>query len=169
MHMQGEHTVALMGLLLVPVVVVCALAVVQRLGSAGSGAFGRTQRRIEASGPVVRGVSVLLLVTALMHLALVPAHLPGEDHSLTGALFLLDGLALIAAAALPFPGRSWRAPVAALLLANLLAYGVYLAAGWESADAVGVLAKIVEYTALAATCLPAASRLRRHALLPARD
>jgi hypothetical protein len=44
----------------------------------------------------------------------------------------------------PFATPRWRAAAVVLLIANILAYALYLGAGWESGDIVGVGTKLVE-------------------------
>src|SRR5260370_26298451 len=53
----------------------------------------------------VRAAAVLMVVTAGVHLALIPHHLAHEP--LTSALFLLNGVAFIALA-VTFTSRHWR-------------------------------------------------------------
>jgi hypothetical protein len=147
MDMSGDHAIALMGVLFLPVGVLVALFVLQ-MSAARSPAAARVWWRICAANPATRVASVLLLATADIHLTLVPAHL--VEQPITGILFLVDGVALVAGALAAFATPRWRAPALALLLANLLAYALYLDAGWEGADIIGIATKLVEAGAIVA-------------------
>jgi hypothetical protein len=141
MDMSGDHAIALMGVLFLPVAVIPVLLALQML--AGRSAVAATiWDRISAAGPMTRLGSLLLLATADIHLTLVPVHL--VEQPITGLLFLIDGIALTAVALAAFVTPKWRTPAVALLVANIVAYALYLIAGWEGADVVGVGTKLVE-------------------------
>lgn len=139
--MSGDHAIALMGVLFLPVAVIPVLLGLQMLAGQ-SRVAASLWSRIESVGPLARLGSLLLLATADIHLTLVPVHL--VEQPVTGVLFLLDGIALTAVALAAFVTPRWRAPALALLVANVFAYALYLAAGWEGADVVGVGTKLVE-------------------------
>jgi hypothetical protein len=106
----------------------------------------------------VRAAAVLMVVSAGVHLALIPQHLAGEP--LTSALFLLDSAAFILLAA-TFTWRWWRLASAALLVSTVLGYLVYVAFGLEGPDQVGVATKLVEVTALGFALVPVRDEARR--------
>jgi hypothetical protein len=141
MDMSGDHAIAPMGVLFLPIAVIPVLLALQLLAgrSVVAGAFWS---RIAQAGPMTRLASLLLLATADIHLTLVPVHL--VEQPITGVLFLLDGIALTVVALAAFATPRWRAAALVLLIANILAYALYLGAGWESADVVGVATKLVE-------------------------
>ena len=141
MDMSGDHAIALMGVLFLPVAVIPVLLALQILAVRFPVA-GMLWSRIDGAEPMTRLASLLLLATADIHLTLVPVHL--VEQPITGVLFLLDGIALTAVALAAFATPRWRAAAVVLLIANILAYGLYLGAGWESADIVGVGTKLVE-------------------------
>jgi hypothetical protein len=141
MNMSGDHAIALMGVLFLPVVVIPILFSLQRF-AARSERMAATWLRVASAPPATRVASLLLIASADIHLTLVPAHL--VEQPITGVLFLLDGIALTATALAAFLTPRWRAPALALLTANVLAYALYIAAGWEGADVVGVGTKLVE-------------------------
>jgi len=102
-----------------------------------------------ASGDQLRrGLTVgLLLVTGLVHLALVPEHL-GQASRL-GFLFALDGAAFVVLAlvGLRFSLRSWwRWPTIGLLLATILAYLGIVVSRREAVDELAT--KLIELAAL---------------------
>ncbi len=139
--MSGDHAIALMGVLFLPVAVIPVLLGLQML--AGRSPVAATLwSRIEGAGPMTRLGALLLLATADIHLTLVPVHL--AEQPITGVLFLLDGIVLTVVALAAFATPRWRAPAVALLIANVLAYALYLGAGWEGADVVGIGTKLVE-------------------------
>jgi hypothetical protein len=105
--------------------------------------------RRQAPG-TVRAAAVLMAMSGAIHLALVP-HLTAEP--VTASLFLIDGSALIVLAAL-FPWRWWRTVSATLLIAALLGYVVYIVAGLEGPDQVGLATKLLEVTALGLLLVP---------------
>ncbi len=143
--MAGDHAVALMGVLFLPVAVIPALLALQVL--AARSRFAATLwDRIESASPATRLGSVMLLATADIHLTLVPVHMLEEP--VTGVLFLLDTIALTTVALMAFWSPRWRGPALALLIANVLVYALYIGAGWEGADIVGVATKILELAAI---------------------
>jgi hypothetical protein len=95
----------------------------------------------------------LLFTTALIHLALVPEHLSQPPE--LGGLFLLDAIALIAVVmAAARSSRWWRAPAAALLLANIVAYTFVVVSGNEGVDDLGIATKLIELVALGLVIQP---------------
>lgn len=152
----GEHAAALTALLYVPLVLVAGAITTERQAAAGRPLAVRLQAAYLASGPTRRLLILLLAASAAIHAGLIGAHL-AEDPVLA-ALFALDAAALGLAVVTAFvPGlRLWRAAVAVLLLANLMAYGAYLLAGVETVDAVGLLAKAIEVLGLGLVIHPAA-------------
>ena len=147
MDMSGDHAIALMGLLFLPVAVLPALLGLQMAGGRFA-SVARLWSHIEMAGPATRLSSFLLLATADIHLTLVPAHL--AEQPITGLLFLVDGFALTAVALAALATSRWRVPALALLIANVLAYAVYVGAGWEGGDVVGVVTKLIELAGVAA-------------------
>jgi hypothetical protein len=106
----------------------------------------------------VRAAAVLMVVTAGVHLALIPHHLAHEPA--TSILFFLNGIAFIALAA-TFTWRWWRLASAALLVATVLGYLVYVAFGLEGPDQVGIATKLIEVTALGLVLVPVRGEARR--------
>ncbi|MDQ6918728.1 MAG: hypothetical protein M3Z98_05140, partial [Candidatus Dormibacteraeota bacterium] len=99
-----------------------------------------------------RLVAVLLAATGLIHLGLVPGHL--AEAPTTAALFLANGLLFSGLALATLSWRRWRPAAALLLLLTLVAYGVYVASGWESVDDLGAVTKLIELFALGLVLLP---------------
>ena len=145
--MSGDHTIALMGLLFLPMAVIPVLFTLQRLAARSDRAAGMWLRMASASAATHIG-SLLLLASADIHLTLVPVHL--VEQPITGVLFLIDGIALVAAAIAAFVTPHWRVPALALLVANVLVYALYLVAGWEGADVIGVGTKLLEVAGVVA-------------------
>ncbi len=99
----------------------------------------------------VKGAAVLMMATAAVHLALVGHHTQGEP--LTAALFVVNGILFIALA-FSVGWRHWRLASSAMLVATILGYVVYVVAGLEGPDQVGLATKLVELTALGLVLVP---------------
>src|SRR5438445_4182950 len=87
--------------------------------------------------------AVLMLLSGGIHLALVPGH-----EGITGILFVIDGLGFIGLAIAAFITTWWRRPAAFWLAATILAYLIWVIAGWETPDQVGIACKLIEIVAL---------------------
>lgn len=156
MAMGQEHAGAFTALLYVPILLVAGAIAIELGAAAGQPLAVRLRAGYLAAGRTRRLLVLLLAASAGIHAGLVPGHL-AEDRVLA-ILFALDAAALGLAVLTAFwPGiRPWRAAVALLLLANLLAYAVYVLAGVETVDAAGVLSKLIEMGALGLVIHPAA-------------
>jgi hypothetical protein len=99
----------------------------------------------------VRAAAVLMVVSAGVHLALIPQHLVSQP--LTSFLFLLDSAAFIGLA-VTFTWRWWRLASAVVLVSTVLGYLIYVSFGLEGPDQVGLAAKLVEVTALGLALVP---------------
>jgi hypothetical protein len=98
------------------------------------------------SSPTMTKTAVaLMLVSAAAHLALAPGHLTEA----AGILFVVDAAGLIVFSWAAFVTTWWRRPAALWLTANILAYVVFVVAGWETPDQIGIACKLVELIALA--------------------
>jgi hypothetical protein len=147
MHNQmsgGDHAVALIALLYLPVVITGVLLALEAGASAGVAAAVRVRAAFMNSGPTVRLAALGMGISATIHLALAPSHWAEDDVRAT--LFVLDGVALTAVAISAFVVRLpvWRAAAMALLSAEVFAYAGYVVAGAERLDAVGIATKLVE-------------------------
>ena len=152
--MGGEHAAALVVLLYVPVVVVALLLALEMGARAGFGPAAWLRGAFLATPPAVQLAALGMVISAAVHLALVPVHLVEEP--VLGILFALDGAALLIVTvwSLTRTVPGWRPAAAVLLLVGVLAYLGYLAAGAETADAVGVATKLVELAAAGLIVLP---------------
>jgi hypothetical protein len=155
MEMYGDHAGAIVALLYLPVVVVGAAFAIDRSAAAGWSPALRFVAGFELASRARRAVALLLAISAAIHLGIVPAHL--DENPTLAALFVLDFIALTAAAVTAFDARIpyWRAAAASLLVANLVAYAAYVGAGAETLDAVGIASKAVELAALILVIRPA--------------
>jgi hypothetical protein len=140
----GDHAIAIVALLYLPIIVTGTLLALEAGARAGVPAALRARSAFTNSSPGVRMAAFGMVVSATIHLALASSHW-SEDH-IRAALFMLDGVALtavaIAALLLRFP--AWRAAAVLLLGAEVVAYAGYVAAGVEQLDAVGIATKLVE-------------------------
>jgi hypothetical protein len=161
-----EHAAALVALLYLPVILTTALLVIDL------GARRRIPIAVRLLGgylaalPLERLALLGVAMTATIHLALVPGH-AAEDPMLA-ALFTLDGLALLAvilwALGLPIPG--WRSAGLVVLAVGVVAYVVYLAAGLESLDVIGIATKLLELATMALLLIGWSSQTRHHTETP---
>jgi hypothetical protein len=99
-----------------------------------------------------RLVALLLAATSLIHLGLVPGHLAAAPW--TAVLFAMNGAVFGALSVATLSWRWWRPAAALLLVVTIVAYGVYVAAGWESVDDLGAVTKLIELFALGLVLLP---------------
>ena len=97
----------------------------------------------DAASPTTKLAAALMLSSGAIHLALVPGH-PG----ITGVLFVVDGLGFIVLGIAAFTASWWRRPAALWLIATIGAYVLWLIAGWETPDQIGIVCKLIELVAL---------------------
>ncbi|HLZ72120.1 MAG TPA: hypothetical protein VKV26_19615 [Dehalococcoidia bacterium] len=157
-NVAPEHMPALVWPLFLPLVIWLFLTLVRRAAAGGNRLSLRFVRGYEASSDATRVAAVLLLLTAMIHLSIVPTH--AQDDPQLAKLFAINGLLFIAAALAAFTWRWWR-PAAALLLAlTILAYISYIAQGKEDADQVGLATKMIEVLALGLIIAPTTATVR---------
>lgn len=147
-----DHRLALLAVLLVPPAIWLCLRVAQAAAAHGNCLARRFVRGYAAAPGATRGAAVLLLVTATIHLALVPGH-ARENPELARA-FLLNGALFIAASLAAFTWRWWRPAAALLIVATIVAYFSAIGRGQEAPDQLGVATKLVELLALGLLILP---------------
>jgi hypothetical protein len=152
----AEHLPALIAPLFLPVAIWPALAWLRHHAGSGSARAQRFLAGLEAAGLATRTAVVLMLVTASIHLGLIPAHLQEEPG--TAFLFLVNAalFVLVSYRAVMVPGGAphWRREAALLLGLTIVAYVVYVAGGREVPDNLGIGTKLVELTALGLVLLP---------------
>ncbi len=122
---------------------------------------------IRQASPITRdlrgGLTLgLLMLTGLIHLALVPDHL----GSRLGPLLALDGAAFVALALASLKHKWWRGPAIALLVLTIGAYLVVIGRGLESVDDLGIATKLVELTAFGLIVWPRGSRVGWRLAMP---
>jgi hypothetical protein len=103
----------------------------------------RITQAYEAAPPIAKLAAALMLLSGGIHLALVPGH-----EGVTGVLFVIDGLGFIVLAVAAFLTTWWRRPAVLWLAATILAYLVWVIAGWETPDQIGIACKLIELVAL---------------------
>src|SRR5438445_11764265 len=96
-----------------------------------------------ATSAITKLAGVLMLVSGVTHLALIPSH-----EGITGVLFVIDGLGFIVLGAAAFVTSWWRRPAVLWLLATIVAYVIWIIAGWETPDQIGIACKLIELVAL---------------------
>ena len=103
-------------------------------------------KAFDAAPLLTKVAAALMLMSGAVHLALVPGH-----QGITGVLFVVDGLGFIGLAFAAFATSWWRRPAILWLLATIGAYIVWIVAGWEAPDQVGIVCKLIELIALGLT------------------
>ena len=98
----------------------------------------------------VLAACVLMAMAGAVHLALIKTHL---EEPLTALLFFMNGTAYLALS-LAFTWRWWRPASAALIVATVVGYLVWIAIGIESPDQVAIATKLLELTALGLILVP---------------
>jgi hypothetical protein len=108
----------------------------------------------------------MLMLTGLIHLALVPDHLSAPPR--LGPLFALDGVAfvILALVSLKSTWRWWRGPAATLLLLTIGAYLVVIARGLETVEDLGIATKLVELAAFGLIVWPRGARVSLRLAMP---
>jgi hypothetical protein len=96
-----------------------------------------------AAPAITKLAAALMLMSGGIHLALVPGH-----EGITGQLFVVDGLGFIFFGIAAFIATWWRRPAALWLVVTILAYIVWVVAGWETPDQIGIACKLIELIAL---------------------
>ena len=108
-------------------------------------------RRTAAAVPgTVRGASVLMAMAGAIHLGLVWTH---ADEAITAALFVANGLGYLALSQM-YTWRWWRPASAALIVATLLGYVVYIVLDFDVPDQVAVATKLLELVTLGLVLVP---------------
>ena len=141
--MAAEHAAAIGAAI---VLVVCLWVVLRALNLLARGRVGWAVRLVEAyraTSPIARFAAALMLVSGAIHLALIPSH-----EGITGLLFVVDGVGFIALAVAAILTSWWRRPAIVWLVATIVAYVVWIIAGWETPDQIGIACKLIEIVAL---------------------
>jgi hypothetical protein len=140
----GDHGIAIVALLYLPVAVTGVLLALEASARAGVPAAARLRSAFLDSSPGLRTAAFGMVVSATIHIALAPSHW-SEDRPLA-VLFAVDGVALttVAIGALLLRFLLWRVAAVVLLSAEIVAYAGYVVAGVEQLDAVGIATKLVE-------------------------
>src|SRR6266550_5241889 len=96
-----------------------------------------------ATCAITKLAGVLMLVSGVIHLALIPSH-----EGVTAVLFVIDGLGFIALGVAAFVTSWWRRPAVLWLVATVVAYAIWIITGWETPDQIGIACKLIELIAL---------------------
>jgi hypothetical protein len=169
MHMSGsggvlsvpdEHLPGLIVLVLIGPAVWLALAGLRALAARRVGWAGRLIHRIDALAFPAKAVLVGTLVGALVHAAIVPTH--WGDARVTALLFIADTVGLAVSFWWTLTARRhWQLGAAAMLGGTACAYALYIVAGWETMDLVGLLTTTIEAAAALIVLAPSATPARQ--------
>ena len=134
-------------LLYLPVVVLAFLMWADAAAGRDDALAIRFMADFEKTPAPLKVAALLMTVSAAVHLGLAPAH--WAEQPPTAILFVLDAVALTALSFFLLARRRWAVLAAiAVLIAGVIAYAGYVVAGLETADAVGVVTKLVEIGAI---------------------
>src|ERR1700731_1609244 len=138
-----DHASALTAALLLLLFVVAFVGGLRFLSARRVAWTMRVTQAYEAAPSITKLAAALMLLSGGIPLALVPGH-----DGITGVLFTIDGLGFIAFAVAAFMTTWWRRPAVLWLVATILAYIVWVIAGWETPDQIGIACKLIELVAL---------------------
>jgi hypothetical protein len=99
-----------------------------------------------ATSAITRLAAVLMLLSGVIHLALIPSH-----EGITGVLFVVNGIGFIVLAVAALFSSWWRRPAVLWLVGTIVAYVIWIIAGWETPDQIGIACKLIELVALGLT------------------
>ncbi len=155
-----DHLSGLYALAFLPLILSAAAAAVQAAAGSGAAWAVRLASGWAAADLRVRLAAVLMAATASVHFGLILGHATGAPQE--AQLFLANGcLFVVAAIAAVLGVRWWRPAAAVLLVATILAYGVYVANDREQVDDLGVVTKLIELLAFGLVVLPSGRSLGR--------
>lgn len=138
-----DHSLGLIAAIVCALAGVATIFILRLLARLRFGRASALLARYEAAPLMARMAAAMMLLSAAVHLALVPGH-----DGITGILFLIDGLGFIGLAIAAFTASWWRRPAALWLSATIVAYIISTLAGWETPDQVGIACKLIELIAL---------------------
>jgi len=138
-----DHAGALSAAIVLVVVLWLSVRVLRWLAGRRIGWAIRLFDAYAAAPAITKLAAALMLLSGGLHLALVPGH-----EGITALLFVIDGVGFIVLGIAAFVSRWWRRPAILWLVATILAYIVWVIAGWETPDQVGIACKLIELVAL---------------------
>jgi hypothetical protein len=152
MHMTGpsgilsvppEHLPGLIALAIIPLALWLAVCAVNALAIARVSWAKSTMRVLERLSFGARAALIGLVVGAVVHAVLVPTH--WQDAHVTALLFVADTVGFIFALVWTLgQRRRWEIVDVMMLVGTAAGYALYLIAGWETADPVGLLTTTIE-------------------------
>src|SRR2546421_3282579 len=116
------------------------LSVLANRGIRWAVALDDVYRRASAMTKLAAG---LMLLSGAIHLALAQSH-----EGITGLLFVINGLGFVVLGVAAFFTTWLRRPAILWLVATILAYVVWIIAGWETPDQIGIACKRIELAPL---------------------
>jgi hypothetical protein len=141
--MASEHAAAIGAAIVLVVFLWVVIRALRVLAHRRVGWAVRLVESYRATSPIVRLAAALMLVSGAIHLALIPSH-----EGVTGLLFVVDGAGFIVLGVAAIFTSWWRRPAIVWLIATIVAYVVWIIAGWETPDQIGIACKLIEIVAL---------------------
>src|SRR5256712_10156837 len=142
----AEHAPAIGAAFLLVVALWLALRALSALARRRVPGAVRLVETSRATSAVTKLAGVLILVSGVIHLVLIPSH-----EGITGVLFVINGLGFMVLGVAAFFTTWWRRPAGFWLVATIVAYAVWIIAGWETPDQIRIACKLIELVALGLT------------------
>ncbi|MDQ6712802.1 MAG: hypothetical protein M3Z28_06380, partial [Candidatus Dormibacteraeota bacterium] len=139
----GEHAAAIGAAIILLISLLLTLRLLSLLAHRRVGRAVALLEAYRATSGVTKLTAVLMLVSGVIHLALIPSH-----EGITGVLFVINGAGFIVLGVAALFTSWWRRPAILWLLATIVAYVVWVVAGWETPDQIGIACKLIELVAL---------------------
>ena len=144
--MAAEHTLAIGAAIFLVVSLWLALRVISALARRRVTWAVKILETYHTTSGVTMLAGVLMLVSGVIHLALISSH-----EGITGVLFVINGIGFLVLGFAAFFTTRWRRPAVLWLVATILAYVLWIIAGWETPDQIGIACKLIELVALGLT------------------
>jgi hypothetical protein len=152
----SEHLPGLVALVVLSPLLWVILSGLRARAQGGSTRALRVVDRFDGLTFTAKAVLFATLVGAVVHAAIIPTH--WADERVTAMLFIVDAVAFLAAFYWTFTSRRhWKLASVAIAGGTAIAYAVYIVAGWETMDLVGLLTTTIEFAAALLVVSPALS------------
>lgn len=166
----SEHFPGLVALVATPLLVWLAYCGLQALRSQHVSSAVAVGRRLDGLSGRAKIALIGIWIGFIVHVVIVPTH--WRDAHGTALLFCLDAALFVGAGVWLFLARPhWKLISVAVLAGTAGFYALYLLAGWETADPVGLITTTIELASALVLLVPVATTVKtsrsRDALLVA--
>lgn len=155
----SEHFPALVALVVTPLFLWLAYCGLQALRARELSWAVTVGRRLDDLSGRAKVALMGVWVGFIVHVVIVPTH--WRDAHGTALLFCLDAALFVGAGVWMFLARPhWKLVAVAVLAGTAGFYALYLLAGWETADPVGLITTTIELASALVLLVPVASAVR---------